>query len=250
MRVWHAFAAAVWACALWIGPESAGASTPTGGIYVTSLPSGADVWIDGTYVGRSPVFVDALARGHHAITLTKTGWAAQQADVDVVAGGVAMSSSRLVAGAHAGGVEEAGVAVLRGVPAAAKLTLDGGIAISDPRVPLPLAAGVHQIVVTTSRGKLTRSFAVVPGTSTQVVLRAPRSDETRSGVVALAEDYLPEDAFTLEGKKFVVRYAGHIVVGHDGALVAYDTAPESISGRLFLPLALLQKLTDDTSKSK
>jgi hypothetical protein len=34
---------------------------PTGAIFVTSLPSGADVWLDGTYVDRlGPVMVDGL----------------------------------------------------------------------------------------------------------------------------------------------------------------------------------------------
>jgi hypothetical protein len=34
----------------------------------------------------------------------------------------------------------------------------------------------------------------------------------------------------------------------DGATVAFDSAPQSIGGKLFLPLELLQKLAGDTSK--
>ena len=68
---------------------------------------------------------------------------------------------------------------------------------------------------------------------------------------------MPDENFSVEGKKVVIRYAGHLVVGHlgdqqvrfDGATVAYDGAPQSIDGKLYLPLALLEKLTDDVSKS-
>ena len=82
-------------------------------------------------------------------------------------------------------------------------------------------------------------------------------DDARSPVVAAAEDYLPDENFSVEGKKVVIRYAGHVVVGYlgeqqvrfDGATVAYDGAPQSIAGKLYLPLALLEKLTDDMSKS-
>ena len=90
------------------------------------------------------------------------------------------------------------------------------------------------------------------------MLVEPRDAGVRSAVVAPAEDYLPTDAFQVEGKKIVVRYAGHVVVAHvgdigvrfDGATVEYGSAPESIGGKLYLPVELLEKLTDDTSKSR
>ncbi|MDQ6941717.1 MAG: PEGA domain-containing protein, partial [Candidatus Eremiobacteraeota bacterium] len=71
------------------------AAVPTGSLYVTTLPTGADVWIDGTYVGRSPLVLGALAGGRHTIGLTKTGWDPLQLDVSVVAGQTTLSSTRL-----------------------------------------------------------------------------------------------------------------------------------------------------------
>jgi hypothetical protein len=47
---------------------------PHGGAFVTTLPLGADIWVDGAYVGRTPAFVDLLSVGKHTIVVTRTGW--------------------------------------------------------------------------------------------------------------------------------------------------------------------------------
>jgi hypothetical protein len=238
-------------------PGALRAEAPSGSVYVTTLPSGADIWIDGTYVGRAPVLIDALAPGHHALTITKTGWVVQEVDVNVPAGAVAMSSTHLAAGPRALAGNATGTIVLRDVPQGALLLLDGQpfSATNGKNVKLP--AGPHRITLTTPRGKATHLINVLPDTTSEVVVREPQSGGVRSPVVAAAEDYLPDENFSVEGKKVVIRYAGHLVVGHlgdqqvrfDGATVAYDGAPQSIDGKLYLPLALLEKLTDDVSKS-
>jgi hypothetical protein len=233
------------------------AEAPSGAVYVTTLPSGADIWIDGTYVGRAPVLIDALAPGHHALTITKTGWIVQEVDVNVPAGAVAMSSTHLAAGPRALAGNASGTIVLRDVPQGALLALDGQPFVATNGKNVKLSAGPHRLTLTTSRGKATRLINVLPETTSDVVLREPKSGGVRSPVVAAAEDYLPDENFSVEGKKVVIRYAGHVVVGYlgeqqvrfDGTTVAYDGAPQSIDGKLYLPLALLEKLTDDMSKS-
>jgi hypothetical protein len=230
----------------------------TGGVYVTSLPPGADVWVDGSYVGQSPVLVDALAAGKHAITLTKTGWAAQELAVDIAAGGVIMSSTRLLPGSHALGGPASGTLVLRGVTDRKRLALDGAPLAADPRDPVPLAAGAHRLTLRTANGNMTVAFTIFPDTPTEVVLREPPSTGSRSAVLAAADDYLPEGSYSVEGSKIVVRYEGHVAVAHlgdtsvryDGARLAYDAAPVAIGGKLYLPIGLLEKLTDDTSKDQ
>ena len=232
------------------------AGGPTGGIYVTTLPNGADVWVDGTYVGRSPVLIDALAQGHHALTLTKTGWNAQEVDVEVPSGSVAMSSTRLVPSSNPAG-SRVGALVLRGATSAA-LSLDGLPLSGDLGKPMSLAAGTHHLTLTTPRGKSTSTVAVFPDMTTQVVLHDEPAGEGRSGVVAPAEDYLPDGSFALDGKRVTVRYAGHYVVArlgepslrYDGTTEVYDAAPETIGGKLYLPLELLEKLTADVPDKK
>jgi hypothetical protein len=234
------------------------AETPTGAVYVTTLPSGADIWVDGTYVGRAPVLVDALTAGAHSLTITKTGWVVDQVTVSVPSGSVAMSSTQLIAGPTAIAGEAAGTVVLRGVPAGATLELDGVPLDVAPGRDLSLRAGRHRISATTARGKYTRTIMVLPDMATEVVMREPPAQDAHSAVVAPAEDYLPPDSFTLEGSKVVVRFEGHLVVAHlgeqqirlDGTNVTYDGAPQAIDGKLYLPLSLLEKLKGDTSNDR
>src|SRR5476649_1199080 len=70
-------------------------AVPTGALYVTTLPSSVDVWVDGTYVGHSPLVLDALAAGRHTVSLTKTGWQSQDLEVSVVAGVTSLSSVQM-----------------------------------------------------------------------------------------------------------------------------------------------------------
>src|ERR1700716_3324697 len=81
--------AAVAACAIFL------AAVPTGSLYVTTLPTGADVWIDGTYVGHSPLVLGALAPGRHTVGLTKPPGSPAQIQASVVAGQTTLSSTRL-----------------------------------------------------------------------------------------------------------------------------------------------------------
>ncbi|MBD5653870.1 MAG: PEGA domain-containing protein [Candidatus Eremiobacteraeota bacterium] len=236
----------------------AGAETVSGGMYVTTLPAGADVFVDGIYVGHAPVLVDALLPGHHALTITKTGWIVREVDVTVLPNAVVMASTQLSAGPRVFAGSAAGNVIVRGAPAGATLTIDSNPFTGQSGTAVALSAGPHRITMTTSRGRTTHSFNVLPETTTDVVLVEPHDPESRSAVVAPAEDYLPTDAFSLEGKKIVVRYAGHVVVAHvgdsavrlDGATVAYGSAPEAIGGKLYLPIQLLEKLTDDTSNGR
>ena len=114
----------------------------------------ADVWIDGIYVGRSPLVLDALAAGRHTLGLTKTGWDPQQLDVSR---GRRRRRSARRARAREGAVpaRHAARSLCTGrrrgrctwtacKPAPSK---DGTI---------PVTAGTHELAVRTSRGRITR----------------------------------------------------------------------------------------------
>ena len=234
---------------------AASAESPTGAVYVTTLPSGAEIWVDGTYLGRTPLLVDGLAVGHHAVSITKTGWAVRDVDVTISAAEIALSSTRLTAGGRVpSGIS--GSASIHGLPPGTALALDGQPFSGNPGRSVSLAPGTHHVSMTTARGRTTRSFIVLPETNTEVVLREARANDASAAVVAPAEDYLPTDAFSVTGKKIVVRYGGHVVFAHvgdstvrfDGTSASFDTAPQIVAGKLFLPLRLLEQLTDDSSK--
>jgi hypothetical protein len=227
------------------------AAVPTGSLYVTTLPTGADVWIDGTYVGRSPLVLGALAPGRHTVGLTKTGWDPLQLEVSVVAGQTTLSSTRLET-ARTGGLHPLpGWIAIHGVLRAA--SVDGVPVVPAKDGTIPVAAGTHELATRTPRGRITRSVMVWPGTRTDVVLQ-PEAEIARPSVVAPAEDYLPRGAIRLVGEKVVVRYGGHEVIGHigstsyrvDGKAVDYGEAPTMIGSRLYLPLDLLTTISAET----
>ncbi len=227
------------------------AAVPTGSLYVTTLPSAADVWIDGTYVGRSPLVVDALATGHHTLGVAKTGWRPLQLDVSVVSGQTTLSSTRL--DLERTGLRPApGSIAVHGVVATQTL-LDGVPAARSKDGTYPAAAGTHELAVRTAHGRIMRSVTVWPQTRTDVVLQ-PEVEQPRPSVVAPAEDYLPKSAIQVEGEKVVVRYGGHEVVAHlgltayrvDGKVVDLGDAPTLIGSRLYLPLDLLTMLSSGT----
>jgi hypothetical protein len=147
---------------------------------------------------------------------------------------------------------------LRGVDQSMKIALDGAPLSGDLRRPIPLLPGPHHVSMSTANGQVLRAFRIWPDTTTEVILRPPAAGEGRSAVVAPAEDYLPFGSYALEGTKIVVRYGGHVVIAHvdvatvryDGASLTFDSKPQTIGGRIYLPLELLEKLTAETSKTK
>ncbi len=230
------------------------ALVPTGSVYVTTLPSGADVWLDGVYVGHSPLVVDALSAGRHAVNLTMAGWNGQQLDVSVVAGQTTLSSARLERVAGAKTRAALGAIALHGLPPG-PVTLDGAPAEPAKDGTFPAATGTHVLVVRTPRGRLTRTVTVWPQTRTDVVLQED-AGPTRPSVVAPAEDYLPASAVRVDGAKLVLKFGGHEVVGRlgstsyrvDGRSVDYDAAPTLIGPRLYLPIELLTLLAGNKDR--
>ena len=251
MAARFAFAMMLSCAAALLAPAASRAEVPAGGVYITTLPAGADIWIDGTYVGRSPVFIDALPHGRHSVTITKSGWLVQEAEIDVTAGKIALSSIKLEPGPRALAGKASGMLALRGVPSRTHVELDGLARGGEVQKPIALSAGTHRVTITMPRGKTTRTFSVFPEMVTQVVVQQLPADAARSSVVAPVDEYLPPGSYSIEGKKIVVRYGGHVVIAHlgettvrfDGAAIAYDGAPETIGRKLYLPLELLERLT-------
>jgi hypothetical protein len=223
-------------------------AVPTGSVYVTTLPSGADVWIDGTYAGRSPLVLGGLAAGRHTVSLTKTAWSPLQLEVSVVAGQTTLSSTKLEP-ARSGGFKPPGTLALHGVQADAAF-VDGVVATPSKDGTYPVPAGTHVLELRTPRGRLTRTVTVWPQTRTDVVIQ-PDVQPPRPSVVAPAEDYVPRSAIRIAGERVVIRYGGHELVGRlgvtsyrlDGKTVEYAEAPTMIGPRLYLPLDLLTTLS-------
>jgi hypothetical protein len=238
------FAGLVLAAAL---PERAAAVT-TGTIYLTTLPSGADTWVDGQYIGRTPLLIDALGLGSHTVTTAKTGWLSREVKVSVTDDKpfqfVDVQLDRDTSAPPVNGT----------------LSLHAGIPIKNVDVdglPVKLAAGrridlppgEHDILVETARDRFKRRVEIYPDITTNVVLR-PGTGGERAIVVAPASSYLPANDVTVDGKRIEIRFNGHRATGTfgdptmrvDGHAFRFDTAPAMIGGKLFLPLDLYVRI--------
>jgi hypothetical protein len=222
-------------------------AAPTGAIFITTLPSGADVWLDGTYVGRSPAVVDALAVGAHHLTLTLTGWTPEDLAVAIAPAQTQTTSVVLV---RDGKIDEpSGTIAILATGRMGAVTIDGQPAVVGKDGTIAVNAGTHDVAIASPQGKQTRTVTVYPQTRTEVVLGA--DTVVRSIVIAPADDYLPATALNLDGSRLVLRYGGHEVIAHlgstgytiDGHPASYDAPPTAIRNRIYLPLELLTMLT-------
>ncbi|WP_332449293.1 PEGA domain-containing protein [Methanoculleus sp.] len=74
-----------------------GQGSTTGFIAVTSSPAGADVYIDNAYKGITPLNVDGVAAGTHAVRVALAGYSDWSTSVQVAAGSTASASAVLAA---------------------------------------------------------------------------------------------------------------------------------------------------------
>jgi hypothetical protein len=237
---------------------SASANGATGGVHVSTLPADADVWLDGTYVGRSPVLVEGLEGGRHTLAVIKSGWVSQELSIDIAADAIAMASVRLAAAAHPS--HGTGAYLIHKTPPGAQVSVDGQPAPADGRE-AAIAAGTHRLTISTAKSANSIPLVIYPDTTTVVAFLGAATSEaprTSAAVIAPCSDYLPDGSYTVAGGRFVVHWAGHEVDGtigvaplrFDGVTVSYDAAPTLIAGRLYLPLALLEKLAGKSAKAK
>lgn len=224
------------------------ASDGGGAIYLTTLPSGADTWVDGAYIGRSPVLVDALGIGKHTITAAKTGWTSRELRVTVGERDplqfIDVQLDRDPSVAAGNGT----LALHAGFPIRS-VTIDGTPVHLSPAGKLDVLPGPHAIVIETPGGRFSRQVDIYPDTTTNVVVRISES-ANHAIVVAPVTNYLAPADVTIDGKRISIRHNGHTVSGSlgdatmriDGELSTFDTPPAVIGGRLFLPLDVFVRI--------
>ena len=111
----------------------------TGTLSVDSSPQGAEVFVDGGRVGRTPVRL-ALDEGAHDVELRLAGYEPYRARVQVRAGQTTRLSPRLVAIVRTGTLE------VTSTPDGAEVFVDGGYR-GRTRLLMQVDAGVHEVEV-------------------------------------------------------------------------------------------------------
>jgi len=239
-------------------PTPAPALAPHGGAYITSLPSAAEVWLDGIYLGRTPAFVDDLAPGHHALTVSRAGWNVLTAGVDVSVGQTATASLVLQRIVPAAGQPDAskapGSLSVRGA-AGDDVFIDGAYAGTLPLEAKPVQGGYHIVTVTgKTTGRITRVVDVFSDTLSVISVTAPQTDAgggSASGdMLASLSAYLPGANVVIAGDFIAIHSKGvelQCSVGSrdyrlNGKPGTFSVPPALVGGKVYLSLSLLQRL--------
>jgi hypothetical protein len=218
------------AVTLLTGALAADANENRGAIYLTTLPSGADIWVDGAYIGRSPILVDALGFGNHTVTAAKTGSVSRELRVTVNAA-FAFVDLQLERDSNVSAAN--GTLALHAAIPIRSLSVDGAQTHLPPSGKLDLAPGAHDLEIDTPNGRFVRQIVIYPETITNIVVRQGNENTDRAIVIAPAENYLPPADVTFDGKHITIHHNGHVATGLigdatmrlDGASTTFDTPP-------------------------
>jgi len=112
----------------------------TGNIYISTMPSGASVFVDGIYYGTTPQLVRDVPPGIRHVTLTKEGYSPYERAVNVKAYRVVVLASIRLYGT------ESSIS-LSSIPWNANVYLDGGFAGLSPITITGVEPGQHTLVV-------------------------------------------------------------------------------------------------------
>jgi hypothetical protein len=227
-----------------------------GGAFITTLPEGAEVWVDGQYAGRSPAYIDLLTPGKHAFTISRTGWQAQTASTDIAVGHVTMIALVLEKATRAPAQASKGEGALfvRGSPVGASVFVDGSkIGTLPVAGSSKVKAGFHIVsVVPKSGDHLLRAVEVYPDTTTSIAvnLTSARSNPEAEEILAPASSFLPPEAIARSGDQITIHYRGVQVkcrlgsrsYTYNGKAGTLEISPALVAGKLYLPQSLLQKI--------
>jgi PKD repeat protein len=166
----------------------------TGSINVQSTPAAANVFLDSTLVGLTPVTVTGVAPGSHTVRIEKTGYEPYQMTASVSAGATTLVSAALtpILAPTTGSVN------IQSTPAGANAFLDGTLVGLTPVLVSGITPGSHQVAiemtgynsyqetVTVSAGATTLVSAVLtPGPTATTTMPTPSPTQTSAGAGTL-----------------------------------------------------------------
>lgn len=117
-----------------------------GSIYVSSSPSNANVYLDGTYKGTTPMTVSGVSQGSHFLEIEKAGYHEWSSSVKVVSGQQSHISATLDPNAQ----PTSGTIVVSSTPVGAYIYLDGnyqGRTTAQGFVIIGVSPGTHTVTL-------------------------------------------------------------------------------------------------------
>ena len=136
-------------------------ATQTGSISVSSNPSGANVYLDGTSKGTTPTTLHNVPIGSHTVKLTKSGYNDVSSTVTVSSGQTSSVSKTLAT--------QTGSISVSSNPSGAKIYYDGKYMGTSPKTLSSVPIGTHTIKLTkTGYSDISKTVTVTSGKTAQV----------------------------------------------------------------------------------
>ena len=241
------------------GSTSTPAPAPTfpahGGAYLTSLPTNASAWLDGVYVGSTPVYIDDLLPGHHSVTLSAAGWQPQTVMFEVSIGRIEPVSVAMQRNAGDNSSKGQGAIAVAGAPSGSHVYLDGSPLGTTPIVPHPTGAGYHIVTLQPPGPKTARSMRVVnvfPGATTTISFAPPStaSIAPEDDVLEPVQTVVPDASIAMAGSDVIIHFRGvevECTIGSraytfNGKQATMSISPALLGGKVYLPRSLLVRI--------
>jgi PGF-CTERM protein len=156
-------------------------TTPEGSISITSEPSGASVYLDGTCMGKTPISLDDVVSESHMIKLTKSGYNSKTLTLSLSPGGV--ENIRELLEPLTGSIS------VSSDPCGADIHLDGIYMGTTPKTISNVLIGSHTIRLEKKDYKdyLLESVSVGAETTTPITAQLIPSDTSDNGILEEGE---------------------------------------------------------------
>jgi hypothetical protein len=121
------------------------------------------------YIGHSPKLIDALAVGHHTLTVAKAGWQGRDLPVNVIDAAIPLLIDTALDRSDAL-PRGTGRLIVHGDPIPASIFVDG-TAVGLTKGTCDLPAGTHVLVLFTPHGRMSRRVTIYADMETEIVVR-------------------------------------------------------------------------------
>jgi len=131
-------------------PTSPRGGTSSGSLDISSTPTGASVYIDGTYKGGTPLVVSGLSEGSHRVRLSKSGYNDHTQTVFITAGKTTIVSANIPPIPQITMPQVIASLDVRSTPTGASVYIDGTYKGVTPLMISGLSEGSHQVKLSKS----------------------------------------------------------------------------------------------------
>jgi hypothetical protein len=118
-----------------------------GGLVVTSVPTGAKIFLDEVYVGKSPVNLKLVLSGKHTLNVTMEGYETSSETINIKSGEIKNINIILKSVSDRNNPAKNGKLTIRTLPPDADIYIDNNVTGRSPLIKISISSGSHSIKI-------------------------------------------------------------------------------------------------------